>query len=78
MDWQSAFNIAAGVAGALAGWWLRILWEAQRDLRIDLAKLQKELSDGYVRREDFKDHSTALFAKLDRIEDKLDRKVDKS
>lgn len=77
MDWQNAFNIAITLAGALGGWWIRVMWDAQREVRKDLTALQNSLPDAYVRRDDFKDNMHALFAKLDRIEDKLDKKVDK-
>lgn len=77
MDWQSAFNIAAGLSGFLGGWWLRVLWDAQKELRKEMGALKDHLTENYVRRDDFKDIVKTLFDKLDRIETKLDQKADK-
>ena len=77
VDWQQLFNIAVLLVGALSGWLFRIMWVAQRDLRIDLREIEQSMPRYYVRRDDFKDSIAALFTKLDRIEDKLDNKVDK-
>lgn len=82
---QQLFNIAIGIAGALGGWWMKAMWEALKDLKSADDKLTKEVSDlkvlvagDYVRREMFDRLSDAIFAKLDRIEQKLDSKADKS
>ena len=81
---QDIFNIAIGVAGALGGWWMKAMWEALKDLKGADDKLAREVSDlkvlvagQYVSRESFDKLSNAIFTKLDRIEDKLDHKVDK-
>ena len=82
---QQVFNIAVGVAGALGGWWMKAMWEALKDLKEADTDLSKQVSDlkvlvagDYVRREMFDRLSDAIFAKLDRIESKLDGKADKS
>lgn len=81
---QSMFNIAVGIAGALGGWWMKAMWDALKDLKSADEKLAQQVSDlkvlvagQYVSRESFDKLSSAIFAKLDRIEDKLDKKVDK-
>lgn len=81
---QNMFNIAVGIAGALGGWWMKAMWEAVKDLKEADDKLTAQVSDlkvlvagDYVRREMFDRLSDAIFAKLDRIESKLDHKVDK-
>lgn len=81
---QQLFNIVMGVAGALGGWWMKAMWEGLKDLqRTDHAltqqvnNLQVLVAGQYMRREEFDKLSQAIFAKLDRIEDKLDNKVDK-
>jgi hypothetical protein len=73
MDLITAFNLAVCVSGALCSWGLKLLWEGQRDLARRLEKLPNE----YTRRDDFKETAEAIFRKLDRIEEKLDRKADK-
>jgi hypothetical protein len=81
---QELFNIAIGVSGALGGWWMKAMWDALKDLKQADDKLATQVSDlkvlvagQYVSRESFDKLSNAIFAKLDRIEDKLDQKVDK-
>lgn len=77
MDMQIAFNAAVGVAGLVGGWLFRVLWDLQKGVRADLSELQKSLPDVYARRDDFKELVHTLFTKLDRIETKLDNKLDK-
>lgn len=81
---QNVFNIAIGIAGTLSGWWMKAMWEAVKDLKAADQQLANQVSDlkvlvagDYVRREMFDRLSDAIFAKLDRIENKLDHKVDK-
>jgi len=78
------FNIATGVAGALGGWVLRVLWDAVRDLeRQDRALADRVgaidvlIAGQYVKRDYFEMQMVKLFEKLDRIDAKLDSKVDK-
>lgn len=85
MDQQSLFNIAVALAGALGGWWMNVMWQSLTDLQ----KADKLLADkvssieilvagNYVKRDDFDKVADNIFRKLDRIEDKLDHKMDKS
>ena len=81
---QNIFNISVGVAGALGGWWMKAMWDALKDLKTADDRMAREVSDlkvlvagQYVSKESFDKLSNAIFTKLDRIEDKLDRKVDK-
>ena len=81
---QQLFNIVIGVAGALGGWWMKAMWEGLKDLQrtyhdqdLQVNNLQVLVAGQYMRREEFDKLSQAIFAKLDRIEDKLDNKVDK-
>jgi hypothetical protein len=84
MDAQNLFNIATAIAGFLGGWVLNNL----RDSITSLQKSDHELADKvqkievlvagqYVTRNDFNSLTTALFTKLDKIESKLDTKVDR-
>lgn len=84
MDWQTGINAVFALAGALAGYVLKTTHEAMRDLQ----KADDELTDKlqrvevlvagqYVHKNDMERLSTALFAKLDKIENKLDGKADK-
>ena len=81
---QTLFNISVTVIGFLGGWWLKVLWDAVKDLQTADKVLVEKVSSieilvagNYITRADFDKIGAAIFAKLDKIEDKLDRKVDK-
>ena len=81
---QTLFNIAVTVTGFLGGWWLKVLWDAVKDLQTADKVLVEKVSSieilvagNYMSKQDFDKIAVAIFAKLDKIEDKLDRKVDK-
>lgn len=88
IDWQSAFNLLITLLGSVAGWFLRTLWAAAESLRKDLNVLNDKIRDGmselerqipnvYVRRDDFREAVGRIEITLERIEQKLDRKVDR-
>lgn len=81
---QAIFNIAVSVVGFLGGWWLKVLWDAVKDLQSADKELAQKVGEievlvagSYMTKHDFDKIAAAIFAKLDKIEDKLDRKVDK-
>ena len=81
---QTIFNIAITVSGFLGGWWLKVLWDAVKDLQIadrilveKVSTIEVLIAGNYMSKLDFDKIAAAIFAKLDKIEDKLDRKVDK-
>lgn len=74
---QELFNIAVAIAGALGGWWLNTMWSAMRELERKVASIDVLVAGSYVKREEVDKLGDVLFEKLDRIEQKLDRKVDK-
>jgi CHASE3 domain sensor protein len=53
------------------------LQKADKDLTAKVAEIEVLVAGHYVKRDDLDQLSKAIFAKLDRIEDKLDGKVDK-
>lgn len=77
MDWQLIINIAAGAALSVIGWFARVLWDADRELRKDLASLREKLPETYVSKVDYRDDIRELKSMMERILDKLDSKVDK-
>ena len=81
MDHQSIINVAAGVIMTGLGWFARQLWDAVKELREDLHKLETNLPSTYLRRDEFrdgikeiKDILNEMFRKIDDIRD---RKADK-
>ena len=81
MDHQSIINVAAGVIMTGLGWFARQLWDAVKELREDLHRLETTLPATYLRRDEFrdgikeiKDILNEIFRKMDDIRD---RKADK-
>jgi hypothetical protein len=77
VEFQTLINLGAGTALAVVGWLARDLWGAVKDLRRDLSTLREEIAKGYVPKDDFRDAIRDLRDLLERIDSKLDRKVDK-
>lgn len=84
MDLQIAFNIAVALVGALGGYVLKSistrlesLQKADNDLTEKVQKIEVLVVGEYVRHSDLEKMTNALFAKLDKISDKLDSKADK-
>ena len=70
--------------GGLIGFFRNSIWQAIKDLQkadkeltAKVAEIEVLVAGAYVKKNDFNELSKALFSKLDRIEDKLDKKVDK-
>lgn len=70
--------------GGLIGFLLNAVWQAVKDLQkadkeltAKVAEIEVLVAGAYVRKDEFTQSVNALFAKLDRIEDKLYKKVDK-
>jgi len=81
---QTIINWLLGCFGALIGFLLNAVWQAVKDLQTADKELAGKVSEievlvagDYVKREEFNQTVTALFSKLDRIEDKIDNKADK-
>jgi len=84
MEAQTLINYVVLLCGALGGWILKVLWDAisklekADDALIDkVSKIEVMVAGSYVTRDEFQRTITALFGKLDRIEDKVSQKVDK-
>lgn len=84
MDFQFAFNIAVGLVGILGGYVLKSissrlesLQKADDALTDKVQKIEVLVAGEYVKHTDLEKLSNALFAKLDKISDKIDSKADK-
>lgn len=84
MEAQTIINVAFTLIGALGGWVLNNLKssidelrEADSMLADKVQKIEVLVAGTYVKRDDMEKLGDALFAKLDKIESKLDNKVDK-
>lgn len=83
-DAQLIFNLVIGVAGTLGGWWLKVVWDALKDLQeADKALVEKVgsievlVAGRYTTREEFDRNLNAVFVKLDRIYELLSQKADR-
>ncbi len=84
MDAQTAFNILLGMTAFLGGWVLNSLKDSINNLqKVDTQLANKVqgieilVAGEYVKRVDLDKLTLALFAKLDKIETKIDGKMDK-
>ena len=81
---QTIFDWMLSAFAALIGVLLNSVWQAVKDLQAsdkDIAKKIEEVevlvAGDYMKRLEFLPAINAVFAKLEKIEDKLERKVDK-
>jgi hypothetical protein len=85
MDFQDLYNTAMGFVLALGGWVMRVIWDNLKDLRTQDTALAEKVSrievlvaGEYVRKDELERVVQRLFDKLEHIEMKIDRKVDKN
>jgi cell division protein FtsB len=69
--------LLGGVCGVL-GWFGRELWAAVQQLRRDLAALEVRIGQDYIRYDRLQDAIRPILEKLQRIEDALAHKADKT
>ena len=74
---QSFLNWIYGAAMAIAGWFGRVLWEADKELRQDLTKLREDLPKEYVAKDDYREDVREIKQMLEKIFDRLETKADK-
>jgi hypothetical protein len=81
---QTIINWLLAGFGALIGFLLNSVWQAVKDLQTadkvlaeKVGNIEVLVAGAYVKKDEFTQSINALFAKLDKIEDKLDKKADK-
>ena len=81
---QTLINYLMGGFGAAISFILKVIWEGLRELQkcdlditAKISQIQLLVAGEYVKKEDLEKLSTALFNKLDRIELKVDGKMDR-
>jgi hypothetical protein len=77
VDTQSLFNIAAGMALSIGGWFARQLWDSVQALKNDVHRIEVDLPKSYVMKEDLDKRMAHIEDMFQRIYDKLDGKADK-
>jgi hypothetical protein len=81
---QNTIDIVIALANVILGAYLKAAWDSLKTLQDTdkylaekLASVEILVAGQYVHKNDFMKLSDALFAKLDKIEDKLDGKADR-
>ena len=81
---QAIINILLSLVAFFGGWWMRVMWATLMELRSTDSRLADKVQSievlvagNYVKRDELHELTHALFNKLDRIELKVDKKVDK-
>lgn len=84
MESQDFINLIIAVIGILGGWILNSISTSIKTLQEQDIHLAEKVQDievlvagAYVKRNEFRDITKAIFAKLDKIESKIDNKADK-
>ena len=77
MEPQSVINALGGIVVCGMGWHMSTLHKRVHEQAEAIAGLKGMVAGKYVTREELERFMQAIFAKLDRIEDRMDRKVDK-
>lgn len=85
MTTQMIINILFAALGGLGGWILNSVKESVKDLQTSDKALAEKVQNievlvvgQYVKHDDLERMSNAIFAKLDKIYDKLETKMDKT
>jgi len=77
METQTLLNICFGLAGAFGGWILRVVWSEIKLVQEMQQDLERDVSENYVRKDDYRIDIAEIKGMFNRIMDKLDTKVDK-
>ena len=77
MDQQTLINVAFSTIVAGVGWWVKTIWGAVEVLKSRMSQNELTVAGKCVTREELTQIVTKMFDKLDRIEDKIDKKADK-
>ena len=77
MDTQNLFNLAAGAAIGIGGWFARQLWDSVQALKKDVHAIEVDLPKSYVMKDDLDKRMAHIEEMFQRIYDKLDGKADK-
>jgi len=77
MEWQTLINIGAGTLLGTFGWFARELWDAMKNIKKDIQRLEVKLAREYTTHADMNSRFDKIEGILERIFDKIDKKADK-
>jgi hypothetical protein len=81
---QDFLNWSFGILNLILGGFIKAMWDSYKELKKTDAELADKVNQievlvagTYVKRDDFERTAHAIFAKLDKIADKIDQKADR-
>lgn len=74
---QDIVNVCIGAVFSAGGWVLNSLYRSVQDLQKKVSDIEVLVAGDYVKRDYLDRLATAVFEKLDKISDKIDKKADK-
>lgn len=77
MEFQDLLDGVMALVGAVLGWFVKIIWDAIKELQKDMKETNQTIHEHYVRKEDYRIDIAEIRGMFNRIMDKLDSKVDK-
>jgi low affinity Fe/Cu permease len=75
MEWQTVINIGLGAILAALGWFAREIWDALKELRRDIHRIEKDLPEVYARRDEFRDAMKEVRLEMNNRFDKLENLI---
>ena len=77
IDFDDIFKLLVGGVLAAFGWFMRTLYDGVQSLRRDHEAHKIEVAKEYVAKNDLRETEKRLIDRLDRIEEKLDKQIDR-
>ncbi len=77
MNLETLFPLVLTAAVGVMGWFVRVLWDADKEMRTGLSRLREELPEKFVMREDYRRDIYEIKQLLRDIDSKIDGKADK-
>lgn len=74
---ETLLSYGLAVVVGVIGWFVRVLWDADKEMREALSKLREDLPRMYVMREDYRRDIFEIKELLKEIRSGLDGKADK-
>ena len=77
MPSQEVINLIISGVFTIVGWFLKAMWEAVRDLKADIRKIEAEIHKEYVNKDEYRDDILEIKEILKEIFADLKKKADK-
>ena len=74
---ETLLSYGLAVVVGVIGWFVRVLWDADKEMRESLSKMREDLPRMYVMREDYRRDIFEIKELLKEIREALDGKADK-